>query len=503
MLLLLVAAALAVDLPQEAPVELVRVADPAYPGAIAHTAVGSLLEAPPTDGTPWHYETFAVPDGWPGDSAASVVGAPAWHAAGWRGAGVHVAVFDVQWNLGNPLPDTLTDSTTADCFAHLSCDVPFEVVAPRFAGELGAHGVACAQAVREVAPDARISLVRVIGYSTLASAVDWAIRNDVDVISMSLSFFNDSFYDGGGPFRVLAERLAAHNILLVTSAGNYARQHWSGRWKDRDGNGRLDFDGTNALPVAFNGGGRRTVYVNWDEHTSCGDSDLDVWVLDRYGFIVGRGERVQSRSEESCDPVERVQADVASAGTYQLVVKGQRVSSAWLEVDVLVLGGQVLEPKAGGSVVDPGSNELVFTVGAVDAWNYLSNPAEGFSSRGPTNGGLNKPDIAGPDGLTDAVYGTRGFFGTSAATPAVAGALALVLSRERTLTPAEGGARLQAWAWGHDAGWDDPALGAGKVRLPVPGGEALGCVRGGSGSELAWLPLVVVWRRRDRSRSQG
>lgn len=496
MLGLLAGMALAVEGLVVAPEDLVRVEDPAWPGAIARTERASLLAAPPEGSVAWRWETLAVPDGWPGDGAPDVTGAAAWHEQGWRGQGVRVAVFDVQWTLGDRLPDDLPVHTTADCWAHPSCEVELDLVAARYPSEQGVHGLACAETVLQVAPEAEVSLVRVNGFSTFEAAVDWAIRHEVDVVSMSLSFFNDSFYDGSGPFAALVERLAAADVQLVTSAGNYARQHWKGRWRDHDGDGLLDFGGSNDLPVVFNGTGRRTLYLNWDEHLACGASDLDVWVLDPEGYVVGRSERTQRPGVEGCDPVERVGVEVATEGVHRVVVRAERVAPAWLDVDLLVLGGQVVEPVAEGSIVDPGAHELAFTVGAVDAWGYLRNRAESFSSRGPTNGGLAKPDVAGPDGLSVGTYGVRGFFGTSAATPAVAGTMALVLSREPELRPAEAAERLRAWALGDEVGLDDPALGAGRVRLPAPGAEALGCVGPPRDRALLFLPLLALGRRR-------
>ncbi|MFN7143683.1 MAG: S8 family serine peptidase, partial [Myxococcota bacterium] len=142
-----------------------------------------------------------------------------------------------------------------------------------------------------------------------------------------------------------------------------------------------------------------------------------------------------------------------------------------------------------------------FTVGAVRATGYLANASEPFSSIGPTHDGLPKPDIAGPDGLTTAVYGSRGFYGTSASTPAVAAAVALVLSEDPTLTPREAADRLVANAIGGPDTFEaaDGTVGAGYARLPPPGStDSGGGCGGGSAAVVApgLLWLTSLRRRR-------
>jgi hypothetical protein len=78
-----------------------------------------------------------------------------------------------------------------------------------------------------------------------------------------------------------------------------------------------------------------------------------------------------------------------------------------------------------GSLATPGDAKDALTVGAV---NWRDNHLEPFSSQGPTADGRLKPDLAGPDGVSNAVYAPQGFYGTSAATPHIAGAAALVWS---------------------------------------------------------------------------
>jgi hypothetical protein len=81
--------------------------------------------------------------------------------------------------------------------------------------------------------------------------------------------------------------------------------------------------------------------------------------------------------------------------------------------------------------VEPADAESVVAVGAIRYSDWETGPQEDFSSQGPTNawagsGERIKPDISGPDGVT--LFTFDPFLGTSASTPHVAGAAALLLS---------------------------------------------------------------------------
>src|SRR6185436_15173116 len=102
--------------------------------------------------------------------------------------------------------------------------------------------VACAQVIHDIAPGAQLYLVRVNGQTTLENAAAWAVREGIDVVSMSMSFFNNSFHDGTGGINATVDTLTAGGVLLVNSAGNYAEEHWTGDFDDPDGDGDADFE---------------------------------------------------------------------------------------------------------------------------------------------------------------------------------------------------------------------------------------------------------------------
>ena len=105
-----------------------------------------------------------------------------------------------------------TLNNTHDCYGHRSCDLPIDTIRPTYRHETGGHGIACAEVIHSIAPGAELHLVRVNGLTTLENAADWAVREGIDLVSMSMSFFNESFYDGTGD---------VNEVEIIPEAGHF------------------------------------------------------------------------------------------------------------------------------------------------------------------------------------------------------------------------------------------------------------------------------------------
>ena len=117
------------------------------------------------------------------------------------------------------------------------------------------------------------------------------------------------------------------------------------------------------------------------------------------------------------------------------------VNSAWIDDDTIVVaaagneGGDVWSVHY-RTINSPGLGAYIITVGATGGLNYHS--ISYFSSKGPTDDHRAKPDIVAPGEnirtLKNDGTGYEYFSGTSASTPVVSGAIALLLDENANMT---------------------------------------------------------------------
>ncbi len=157
-------------------------------------------------------DRIALPDDWPDRVTRE------WAFGGSTGAGVRVCILDSGVDGDHPSVGGLESAVAIELDERDEA-----VVEPDEEGDVSGHGTACAGIVRALAPDCRISSVRVLGAKftgsggVLLAGLRYAIEQGFDVINMSLSTTKK-------PFAVVLHELADsayfRRTVLVASAHN-------------------------------------------------------------------------------------------------------------------------------------------------------------------------------------------------------------------------------------------------------------------------------------------
>lgn len=376
----------------------------------------------------------------------ALTGAGAYHASGLKGRGVKIAVID----LG---------------FAGLSAaqargELPSSVQKIDYTGtglESGtSHGTAVAEIIYDMAPEAELYLMKIADEVDLEQAKDDCIRYGIKVINHSVGWLNTNFYDGRGTVAEIAADARNRGILWVNAAGNYALKHWKGFPGDSDRDGWGEFSGTDEeMDIQVRGGDSIQLYLTWNDWPASAQ-DYDLYLFDASGRQVALSDRLQTGTER---PIEQLTYRAPSSGTYKIRVRAYRVSSP-KELALFSLNHDLEYPVPQGSIVAPADSAATIAVGAIHYASWTTGPAEPYSSQGPTADGRSKPDISGPDQVTTSTLGR--FMGTSAAAPHVAGAAALLLSENPSLTAGQVESKLKAQA----IAMGSPLVyGAGRLNL--------------------------------------
>jgi subtilisin family serine protease len=409
----------------------------------------------------------------------SVLKGDDWHAKGFAGAGVKVAVIDVGF----------TGYT-----ALLGTDLPATVVAKNFRdGETDAqvdgsdtHGTACAEIIYDVAPAAQLYLVKIGSDVDLEEAVTWLKTQQVDIISMSLGVGEMTPGDGTGMYADLISGARAAGILWVNSAGNSREMHWGGSFQDTNADNWHEFDPSQSdsnvnwfyqsdgVGFSFPIGAQIIVQLRWDDWTAVNqDFDLHLYRKTETEWVhVASSENVQDGSPGQ-RPTERIDHTTTVEGVFAVAIWRHSATrnvnmdiftsnSAFKRLDKVVYAR---------SLTAPADVPAALTVAAVGVQSPFAQ--EYYSSQGPTNGpggtatgGQLKPDIVAYAGVS--TEGIPTFFGTSAAAPPVAGAAAVALSAYPTFTPVQLRSFLTGRAVDQGAAGPDTRYGYGRLSLGTP-----------------------------------
>jgi subtilisin family serine protease len=381
----------------------------------------------------------------------ALINADDWHAAGFTGSGVKVAILDLGF---------------AGYAGLLGSELPASVITHSCSGDVTGggepHGTAVAEIVHEVAPDAQLYLVNFNTDLEYAECVDWMVAQGVGVINHSVGWFGSGPGDGTGPINDVAAGAVSAGVFWTNAAGNQARRHWSDAWQDNDANDWLNFSGADeGNDITVSAGQTVIAILKWNDPFGASCNNYDLYLKRTNGASVAFSLNPQICSQ---DPVEVLSYTSSTSATYSLQIHRTNADGT-ANFHLYTFRHDLEYQEAAGSVVEPADNPGVLTAGAV-AWSSPST-IEYFSSRGPTDDGRIKPNLVGPDGVSSFTYGS--FYGTSASSPHAAGAAALVLQANPGWTPAQAISFLEGRAVDLGSAGPDNVYGAGRLDLGSPG----------------------------------
>lgn len=413
------------------------------------------------------------------------IGADALWARGIDGTGQTVAVLDLGFG-GLDASIAQGELDTIDRMETRSFDAQYGFEGRDNLGVPTQHGVRMAEIIHDVAPGARLVLVNYHTGDEFVQAVRWITANGIPIVSHSNSFLFGP-YDGAGVLARTVDAAAAAGVLWVNSAGNFGGRHWRGT---------ADAAGV-VVPISPKPNDTIAFGIGWT-----GAGIVASIAVERQEADGSWTEVARSGSDRRTPPLS------IDGGTWRLLVHQDAGPQTLLDVFSRTIG---FGPAAvaGGSIATPADAAGSLTVGAV---SWSGTDVADYSSRGPTADGRLKPEIVGPTYVT-ANPSYPGTSGTSAATPHVAGAAAL-LRQERVagglpVDPAS--VRGEIIARARDVGAPGPDLqtGYGMVRVDItppvvrltvgPGQRPRVTVRATDGGTMSRVAILVDGREVRRS----
>jgi hypothetical protein len=345
-----------------------------------------------------------------GNEAEAAMNADQVVASGRTGQGIHLAVIDLGFG-------GVDSSIETGVVLRVQADLELDAEV---------HGTAMIEAIRDMAPDATITAIRLDAELDIIGATIRAIEAGAGIIVCPLSWFG---LPGEGQACEAAAMATNNGIMWINAAGNFAdRRYFEGAdlpVASIGGHNFVDFGGD---PYQFingmNGGAPFSIHLASEEGLQL---ELYRWDGMSADFVlVGQGDK---------DSDNQVIAHEYVEGMYYFPMIRQVVPGAVPAFRMFAVGGDLHFSSVEGSIANPAGTGNVISVGAVAVADYAGGGTpEIYSSMG---GGIFRLtlDLCGPTGCTTGTYGPQGFSGTSAACANFAGLTALQLSE-----PAVGGA---------------------------------------------------------------
>ncbi len=391
----------------------------------------------------------------------SETGAALRHAAGNTGSGVKVGILDGGF---------------AGLDGMLGAGLPSSVVRWEGSPTLGPeglgtddHGTAVAEIVHSMAPGAQLYVAQFGTELELQAASQWMVAQGVNVINMSMGYVGSTPGDGTGLINGIVDQAVAQGVFWANSAGNERRTHWRGDATDANDDRFIEFaPGDDDQIFSAQAGDYVGATLTWKDSWTNASQDYDLGLY-RYDAVdgwveVAWGDNVQDGTA-GCEPREELEGRVPVTGTYAWCIYKYMATSTDVDLDLFDLSGAPLEHQVSAySIVCPADNpsDGFMAVGAIGRAPGYTQAS--YSSEGPTRDGRVSPEISAPSGVHSSLYGV--FDGTSASSPHLAGAAALILERAGSFTPAQLEQFLKNGSEDLGAPGPDNAYGYGRLSLP-------------------------------------
>jgi hypothetical protein len=349
------------------------------------------------------------------------------------------------------------------------------------------HGTAVAEHIMDMAPGATLYCIQVADQLDMENTRDTLKADGIRIANHSVGWFVASYYNDSGPInQIIDSSHDVDSVFWAVAAGNEAQSHWRGTWLNTSSTDATILNFSSAPVDSFltltdeNNSETVSLFLNWNQYSSTQGPATDLYL-----YVYGKNGALVASSTDSGEPYQALSFTYNSSnGPYSVKVKKHSGPTDTLNITLFAAPGTAtLTYHSSGafagpgcSLADPADAHGAFAAGAVSQAYYDSAiynganppPIEYFSSRGPTNDGREKPDIAATDSTSCYTYGATPALGTSFSSPTVAGAAALILQRYAPLSIVQLADTLRAWAKDAPAGGWDSAYGAGLLSLKYP-----------------------------------
>lgn len=361
----------------------------------------------------------------------------------------------------------------------------------------GDEGLAMLQIIHDIAPNATLYFHdRGSSQIEYVHALDQLIIQGCNIICDDITYV-EPFFEDGYISQNIIDRILSYNILYITAAGNFAKEHYQAPFSGYEDQGYQwhDFNGSKSRDLHFtvSPGLAGHVIIQWDDRFGLSSNNYDLFLYDESGREIARSVNLQDGDD---DPMEWVR--FVNSGDqpkkYTVRVVQAAADDAVIEMYVLPLSGRsvVLDPYVSeDSIFGQQSVSQALVVGAAKP-NPKNITVQDYSSRGPvlirypSYELRKKPDIVAPDHITVLTSSLQRavFTGTSASSPHIAGLAALIWSADPEMKEGEvKNAILNAT--GNFSGQWDSASGYG-----MPNANNIDYVQKGT-DNVSWYPVMT------------